>query len=123
MATARLLLKEHHLFACVNRLYYACLFAVSALLLKNGLRSSRHAGVQALFNKHYVRAGHVPKEMGTLLSTLFDARQESDYADMVEFDEAEVAQWLAEASGFVSTVERLVAGDSPPGGSSEACKA
>lgn len=39
--------------ACVNRLYYACFYAVSALLLCDDLSSSKHTGVRSLFNLNY----------------------------------------------------------------------
>jgi len=42
---------------CVNRLYYACFYAVSALLIQQGLSSSKHTGVRSLFNRHYVKTG------------------------------------------------------------------
>lgn len=40
---------------CVNRLYYSCFYAVSALLAKDDLSSSKHTGVRSLFNLHYVK--------------------------------------------------------------------
>ena len=39
---------------CINRLYYSCFYAVSALLAKNNMSSSKHTGVRSLFNLHYV---------------------------------------------------------------------
>jgi len=49
--------------ACVNRLYYSCFYAVSALLVRDGLSSLKHAGVRSLFKRHYVRTGKVPMEL------------------------------------------------------------
>ena len=49
---ARLLLDGGHANACVNRLYYACFYAVSALLLTEGQTSAKHRGVRALFDRH-----------------------------------------------------------------------
>jgi uncharacterized protein (UPF0332 family) len=58
---ARVLAKAGRWNACVNRLYYACFYAVSALLIMDGLSSSKHAGVRSLFNKQYVKTGKIPK--------------------------------------------------------------
>lgn len=93
----RLMLQEHHIHACVNRLYYACFYSVSALLRSQGLSSSRHSGVQALFNKHWVKPGLFPREAGRFYNTLFDARLEADYADMAEFTADEVSSWFDRA--------------------------
>jgi uncharacterized protein (UPF0332 family) len=39
----------------VNRLYYACFYAVSALLLYKDLQPKSHAGVRQLFGLHFVK--------------------------------------------------------------------
>ncbi len=41
---AHILAEVKHWNACVNRLYYACFYAVSALLMQRGLSSSKHTG-------------------------------------------------------------------------------
>jgi len=63
---ARILANSSRWNPCVNRLYYACFYAVSALLIRHGLSSSKHTGVRSLFNRHYVRTGVVPKELAQL---------------------------------------------------------
>jgi uncharacterized protein (UPF0332 family) len=70
---ARILANASRWNPCVNRLYYACFYAVSALLIQNGLSSSKHTGVRSLFNRHYVRAGKVPKELAPINNDLFDS--------------------------------------------------
>ncbi len=44
---ARILAKAARWNTCVNRLYYACFYAISALLATKGLASSKHSGVRA----------------------------------------------------------------------------
>ncbi|MFN3690486.1 MAG: HEPN domain-containing protein, partial [Fimbriimonadales bacterium] len=48
----------------VSRLYYAAFYAVNALLLQHDLSSRKHTGVQALFNKHFVKTGLVSVSHG-----------------------------------------------------------
>jgi len=48
---ADLLLKAGYANTSVNRLYYACFYAVSALLLAKGYASPKHSGVRALFHQ------------------------------------------------------------------------
>ncbi len=47
---ASILLERGHVNTFVNRLYYACFYAVSALLLTSGLSSAKHSGVRSLFH-------------------------------------------------------------------------
>ena len=93
---------------CVNRLYYACFYAVSALLLRHGLSSSKHSGVRSLFNRHFVKTGKVPKELARIYNALFDRRQEADYVDFVRFAQSEVRPWLSEAAAFVTFIVSLI---------------
>ena len=80
---ATLLRDEGHLNAYVNRLYYACFYAVSALLLVEGKSSSKHSGVRALFNKEWVKTGRVSSQYGRFYRRLYDSRQQGDYGDFV----------------------------------------
>ena len=73
---------------CVNRLYYSCFYAVTALLAKNNMSSSKHTGVRSLFNLHFVKSNKVPRELAQIYNDLFEKRQEGDYIDFVKFDEA-----------------------------------
>jgi uncharacterized protein (UPF0332 family) len=92
---------------CVNRLYYACFYAVSALLVKGGLASSKHTGVRSLFNKHFVKTGKVPAEVARIYNDLFERRQEGDYMDFVYFKETDVIPWIPDAKRFVEHITVL----------------
>ncbi len=61
MEDVRVLANAGRWNACVNRLYYACFYVVSALLVSHGLSSSKHTGVRSLFNQQYVKTGKIPK--------------------------------------------------------------
>jgi uncharacterized protein (UPF0332 family) len=82
---ARILAKAGRWNACVNRMYYACFYAVSALLVRDGLSSSKHAGVRSLFSRQYVKTGKIPKDFARIYNDLFERRQEGDYIDYVVF--------------------------------------
>jgi uncharacterized protein (UPF0332 family) len=114
---ARLVLKLGHPQDAVNRLYYACFYAVSALLLLEGMQSSKHKGVRNLFDLHWIRPGRLPRQMGSFYRELMDARGAADYEDMVEFSRGDIESWLVEARGFVDEVkkrvEELIAGQPP----------
>ena len=104
---AKILLERGHGNTFVNRLYYACFYAVSALLLSRGLSSAKHSGIRSLFHQNFVKANLVSVELGHLYDKLFDNRQKGDYADLVRFDVEEVSEWYGEAREFVETVEKI----------------
>lgn len=108
LAEAEVLANAGHWRASVSRLYYACFYAVSALLTRYGYAASKHSGVIALFNRHFVKPGTIPRELGRFYNDLFENRQQSDYDDFVEFDAARVRPWLAQATVFVTRLEALI---------------
>lgn len=105
---ARILLGADHLNACVNRLYYACFYAVNALLLTEGLSSSKHSGVRAIFDREWIKGGRISLELGRFYRRLFESRQQADYADFVSFDPSTVVAWLGEATDFVETIASVI---------------
>jgi uncharacterized protein (UPF0332 family) len=92
----------------VNRLYYACFYAVSALLLCTGISTGKHGHLRSLLHREFVKKGSIPEELGKHFDLLFDSRQEGDYADLVVFKAREVADWLAQTKTFVSDIEGLI---------------
>ena len=112
---ARETLADAHILAdagrwnpCVNRLYYACFYAVSALLIQDGLSSAKHTGLRSLFNRHFVKTNKVSKDKARIFNDLFERRQEGDYVDFVSFEESQVLPWLPEAEAFVQNLADLI---------------
>ena len=105
---AQILQKSRRWNACVNRLYYACYYAVSGLLLQKGLFSSKHTGIRSLFNLHFVKSGKVPKDFAKTFNDLFERRQESDYVDFVRFTESQVRPWIEKTGKFVRFIDDLI---------------
>jgi uncharacterized protein (UPF0332 family) len=116
---ARLLADAGSWNTCVNRLYYGCFYAVSALLARDGLASSRHTGIRSLFNRHDVRTGIVPRELARLYNDLFERRQESDYADFVRFQADQVRPWIPQTEIFIVHIASLVSREHPQPDSQE----
>ena len=93
--------------ACVNRLFYSCFYAVSALLVRHGLSSSKHTGTRGLFNKNFVKTGVVAKDLAQVYNDLFERRQEGDYVDFVHFDESRVRPWLSRTEDFIKHIATI----------------
>jgi len=94
-----------HLHGAANRIYYACFYAVVALLLTRDLSSPKHSGVMALFNRHFIKERVLPLDMGKFYSRVFDRRLEGDYGEIVELQEEDVRADLARAEEFIARIE------------------
>ncbi len=108
LGEARVLFDQGYTNTCVSRLYYACFYAVSALLLTKGVSASKHTGIRSFFHQYFVKLGLMSKDFGKFYDRLFDSRQKGDYTDFFHFAEDEVSHWLEEAREFVEVVEKLV---------------
>lgn len=92
----------------INRMYYACFHAVSALLIKNGIQVKTHMGVRQAFGLHFVKTGLISLEFGRVFSRIYDKRQSSDYDDFIEFTKEEIEKLYPQIKAFVMAVEKLV---------------
>ena len=107
LVAAETLVEANALLDATSRIYYACFYAVSALLLTKGKKSTKHSGIRDLFNVEFVRTGEVSMDLARFYRRIFDSRLEGDYQDFVEFDRALVEEWLLGAKAFVTEVSRL----------------
>lgn len=105
---AKMLFDAGHLNAYVNRLYYACFYAASALLFTRGFSTSKHAYLRSLLHREFVKAGLISDHMGKFYDLLFDNRQKGDYSDFVTFKAEQVAEWLERTQEFVGYIDRLI---------------
>ncbi len=105
---ARLAVENSHCADAVNRLYYACFYAVTALLHTDGLASTKHTGIRALFDQHYIRTGRLPVPYGRLYRSLFDFRQESDYGDRITYTQQDVQHWMTEVAAFIEGIATVL---------------
>lgn len=102
---ARVLFEAGHVNTYVNRLYYACFYAVSALLMSRGESTSRHGHLRSLFHKEFVKTERLPIESGKHFDLLFQSRQKGDYSDYVTFKPDEVRDWLNKTKIFVDQIQ------------------
>ena len=105
---ARMLLRDGTPSSALNRIYYAMFYEVLALLHTKDLSSSKHTGVRALFNEHFVKAGIVPVELGRQFSRMYDVRQKSDYGDFVKIQPEKVSEWFEQAVAFINEIDQII---------------
>ena len=70
----------------VNRLYYACFYAVTALLHNSNLDTKTHSGVKRMFSLHFIKNGLISEDIGAFYTDLFNMRQNADYEDEIEYE-------------------------------------
>lgn len=93
----------------MNRLYYACFYAVSALLLTQGISTNKHSYARSLLHRDYVKPGHVSKEMGDHYDLMCDSCRKGDYEDFMMFEVETVRPWLEPTKSFVDHITDLIA--------------
>ena len=90
-----------------NRMYYAAYYAVSALLIANGLSAKSHETILRLFGLHFVKAGILPLEQGKLYNKLFSLRLKGDYNDRFDLTEDEVTPLVEPAEKLIRDVSEM----------------
>lgn len=75
------MIATEHWNLAMQRLYYACFYMASALLISAGIKAHTHNGVIGQLGLNYVSKGHLTKEEGRLYSRLLQNRITGDYND------------------------------------------
>lgn len=107
-ADAKLLAENNRWNSCVNRLYYSAYYLVSALLYKRQIKAVTHNGVRTEFFQHFVKTEIASKDLGKLYTNLFGWRQESDYADFIDFEKETVQPLINSVAEFNNAVKLLL---------------
>lgn len=97
-----------HFNAAVSRLYYACFYAISALLLTEGQAFAKHTSVLATLDRNWIKPGKVPVQVGRFTRKMFERRQQSDYGDLVKFDETDIERWAVQAQETVDALATVI---------------
>ena len=92
----------------VNRLYYACYYAVTALLIWNDISTKTHNGVRQMFGLHFIKPGIINEEQGDFYTDIFEMRHSGDYDDFIVFEESKVIALLEPAQELISRIEGLL---------------
>ena len=92
----------------ISKMYYACFYAISALLIKNGIEVSTHAGTRQLFGKVFVKEGRFDKSLAKHYTELFEKRNKGDYNDFFDYDEETTLSLLQPTKDFIKAIENLL---------------
>lgn len=103
------LMERTYYNTAVNRLYYACYYAVIALLAKHRIEATTHAGVRQMLGMHFVHTEKLSREHNRSFSLLFERRHSNDYDDFAYSTLEEITELLPKAKAFIEAVEMLMA--------------
>lgn len=92
----------------VNRMYYACFYAVSSLLVAYQIEVKSHDGTRQKFGQHFVLTGIVPKDLGKFYRIIFEKRSSGDYDDFITYDLEIVNSLYPETRRFVYRIKELI---------------
>ena len=88
----------------VNRMYYACYYAATAMLISMGIEVKSHDGVRLNLGKYVVMEGRLSPDLGRFYSRLFSKRSTGDYDDFINHTLTTVDELLPQAQQLISTL-------------------
>lgn len=94
--------------AVANRLYYACYYVTSALLIKNKYAAQTHRGVIHLLGLYFIKEGLVTKNSGKFYSKLYELRQTGDYDDLFSLTEEDVKPMISSAQFYINEITNII---------------
>ncbi|MEI6755221.1 MAG: HEPN domain-containing protein [Paludibacter sp.] len=101
-------IKRNYLNGAINRLYYACYYIATALLIKNGISTQTHAGTKQMLGLHFVVNGKLSLKISNTYATLFEKRHSSDYDDFAYYDKDTVEKLYPQVDEFIHAIENLI---------------
>lgn len=94
--------------AAVNRLYYACYYAASALMVSNNLEAASHKGIKTMLGLKFIKTGLLEPKYGRIYQQLFENRQSGDYEDFVYCDKELYDMLRPQAEDFVNKISEML---------------
>jgi len=100
-------MENNFYITAANRLYYACYYATTALLINDGYEAHTHSGVKTLLGLHYINRDKMDKSFGKMYRQLFNLRQTGDYEDWINIEEDDIKSFLKPAEKFIDEIQNL----------------
>jgi uncharacterized protein len=100
--------------ASIARSYYACFYAASAVLILQGRKFVKHAGVESALNRYLVREGLISKDLGNLYRKLMESRNQADYEAMISWTPSDAHTRINHAESIIDALKKLIPGDLIP---------
>jgi uncharacterized protein (UPF0332 family) len=107
-AEAELQLKNELWNVAVNRLYYACYYAVSALLAGKEIYTRTDSDNKQMFSLHFLTTGIISEAFGDFYIELFRMKESSEFEDYCDYAEEDVVPLFAPAKDLINAIEQIL---------------
>jgi len=93
----------------INRAYYSMFYGVLALFLKGDtkIKTSKHSGVISIFDAEFIHTEKIDQRYSKMLQKIFEARQEGDYKEFVEFSYEDMNEFVKLAEEFLEGIKKF----------------
>lgn len=105
---AECLAVNSHYSGAMNRMYYACYYCVTALLIANEVMASTHNGVRSMFGMKFIKTGIIDISIGKFFNEIFELRHSNDYDDFVFCDEETYKVFYPKAKHLIRTISKIL---------------
>lgn len=106
--TAEELLSLKRYRAVVNRAYYALFGITTAVLLTKKIERSKHSGVEAAFNQHFIKTGIIEIEYGKIFDYVRKKREECDYTAKSTIDRETAEKIVKDSKKFIKRIKEYL---------------
>ena len=97
---ARIMFENGRYKNALNRAYYSIFHAIRSINVLDEFDSSKHSGVIAYFNQHYVKTEVFPKELSKIIKAASENREKADYLDFFIASKEEAEKQIKRAEDF-----------------------
>ena len=108
LESARLLLEAGQYKDSIGRSYYAIVTAVRAVLARDQVDFSKHAGVIAYFQREYIKAAIFDIKYSKILQRAFQIRNNCDYDDFFIVSKEDATEQYKNAVDMVQAIETYI---------------
>ena len=95
----------------INRSYYAVFYATKSLLVKKGVKSTKHSGTIKQFGLEYVVNDKFDEKIAKILSRLEEDRSRVDYDFEFDAEKIRAKKNLENAKIFIKECKRFLSSD------------
>ena len=103
------LFRENNFDFAVSRAYYSMFYMAEAVLLTKKLSFSKHAGVIAGFNQHFIKTGVFDYKYYEMLRYAFEQRSIGDYVFQAQISRETAQKVTDDAREFLKVTKEYLA--------------
>ncbi len=104
----KFLIEHKEWVTAANRIYYGMYYALTALALKSGFKTSKHLQLIGWFNREFIATNMLDRSLGPILRDAYDSRMKGDYDAIIELDSEKVKSMVPDMERLIKEIKQLV---------------